>query len=248
MAATLLYNALNADVTHPILLSFILPVINRKILLIVTVALLHAALIFAVHRSQLPRTAVQVVQPILMSRVIERPAPITPLAAPAPPARPPLRPLPPQKNSKPDTKTLGAPAPAPMATVEPAAPSNAPTVSTSPQAAPAPFAATGAPGLGAGTAGQSTQLPSSNADYLQNLRPAYPPISRRLNEQGKTTVRVLIDNNGEPLRADIATSSGFNRLDEAAVATVMRWRYVPGKRNGVAETMWFNVPINWVLE
>jgi protein TonB len=29
---------------------------------------------------------------------------------------------------------------------------------------------------------------------------------------------------------------------------VLRWRYVPGKRAGVAEAMWFNVPINFVLE
>jgi len=37
-------------------------------------------------------------------------------------------------------------------------------------------------------------------------------------------------------------------LDQAALATVMKWRYVPGKRAGVAEAMWFNVPINFVLE
>jgi protein TonB len=29
---------------------------------------------------------------------------------------------------------------------------------------------------------------------------------------------------------------------------VRSWRYVPGKRNGTAEAMWFNVPINFVLE
>jgi periplasmic protein TonB len=29
---------------------------------------------------------------------------------------------------------------------------------------------------------------------------------------------------------------------------VLRWRYVPGKRNGVPEGMWFNVPISFVLE
>jgi protein TonB len=83
---------------------------------------------------------------------------------------------------------------------------------------------------------------------LQNPKPAYPPISRRLNEQGRTTVRVLIGADGLPQRAEIAKSSGFSRLDDAALATVMRWRYVPGRRNGVAEAMWFNVPINWVLE
>ena len=92
------------------------------------------------------------------------------------------------------------------------------------------------------------QLPSSDADYLQNPRPPYPSISRRLNEQGKTTVRVMIGADGQPQRAEIAKSSGFTRLDEAAVTTVMRWRFVPGKRGGVAEAMWFNIPINWVLE
>ena len=92
------------------------------------------------------------------------------------------------------------------------------------------------------------KLPSSDADYLQNPKPAYPPISRRLNEQGKTTVRVLIGADGLPQRAEIGKSSGFSRLDDAAVATVMRWRFVPGKRGGVAEAMWFNVPIHWVLE
>lgn len=97
-------------------------------------------------------------------------------------------------------------------------------------------------------AAPTVQLPSSDADYLQNPRPPYPPISKRLNEQGKTTVRVLIGVDGLPQRPEIAKSSGFDRLDQAALATVMRWRYVPGKRGGVPEAMWFNVPINWVLE
>ena len=92
------------------------------------------------------------------------------------------------------------------------------------------------------------QLPSSDADYLQNPAPPYPSLSKRLNEQGKTIIKVLIGADGLPQRAEIVRSSGFERLDQAALATVMRWRYVPGKRGGVAEAMWFNVPINWVLE
>jgi protein TonB len=46
----------------------------------------------------------------------------------------------------------------------------------------------------------------------------------------------------------VAESSGYDRLDQAAVSTVLKWRYVPGKRGGVPEAMWFNVPINFVLE
>jgi protein TonB len=77
---------------------------------------------------------------------------------------------------------------------------------------------------------------------------AAPQLSKRMGEQGKVVVRVLIGADGLPQKADIRTSSGFERLDQAALATVMKWRYVPGKRAGVPEAMWFNVPINFVLE
>jgi protein TonB len=32
------------------------------------------------------------------------------------------------------------------------------------------------------------------------------------------------------------------------LATVLAWRYVPGKRGGVPEAMWMDVPIQFVLE
>ncbi|MDP3137817.1 MAG: energy transducer TonB, partial [Burkholderiaceae bacterium] len=49
--------------------------------------------------------------------------------------------------------------------------------------------------------------------------------------------------------ARVTRSSGFERLDQAALNAVLRdWRFVPGKRGGVPEAMWFNVPINFVLE
>lgn len=93
----------------------------------------------------------------------------------------------------------------------------------------------------------AVQLPVSDADYLQNSPPPYPATSVRFNEQGRTTVRVFIGANGQAERAEVAKSSGHKRLDDAAVSSVMRWRYVPGKRGGVAESMWFEVPINWTL-
>lgn len=94
----------------------------------------------------------------------------------------------------------------------------------------------------------SLELPSSDAQYLQNPKPAYPVMSKRLGEQGKVVVRVLIGVDGLAQKSEIQQSSGFDRLDQAALATVTRWRFVPGKRNGMPEAMWFNVPINFVLE
>jgi protein TonB len=51
-----------------------------------------------------------------------------------------------------------------------------------------------------------------------------------------------------PQKVEINKSSGYERLDRQAQEAVMRWRFVPGKRNGVPEAMWNLVPINFVLE
>jgi periplasmic protein TonB len=91
-------------------------------------------------------------------------------------------------------------------------------------------------------------LPSSTADYLHNPRPPYPAASRRLGEQGQVVVGVLIGVDGSARKAEIRQSSGYPRLDQAALNTALQWRYVPGRRGGVPEAMWFNVPINFVLQ
>jgi periplasmic protein TonB len=131
---------------------------------------------------------------------------------------------------------------APAAAAATLAPNTAPAVvaaSSVPQA-PRPTPASPAP--------PRIELPSSLAEYLHNPPPPYPRLSRRLGEQGKVVVRVLIGAHGQAEQAQIHTSSGHERLDQTALTTVLGWRYVPGKRNGVAEAMWFNVPIQFVLE
>ena len=143
-----------------------------------------------------------------------------------------------------------------MAIADPTPSVNAPTGVTTPQPATAPAAAPVgvAPPVAAPAAPPAppapvkVELPSSDADYLQNPRPAYPAISKRLGEQGKVLVRVYIGTDGTAQKAELRQSSGFDRLDQVALTTVQRWRYVPGKRNGVPEAMWFVVPINFVLE
>jgi protein TonB len=116
------------------------------------------------------------------------------------------------------------------------------------QAKPAASAQTSASAPAPATpAAPVVQQPSSNADYLQNPKPPYPSLSARLGETGNTVYKVWIGADGKPQRAELVSSSGFPRLDKAAYDTVMAWRYVPGKRNGVAETMAFNVPIHWEL-
>jgi protein TonB len=91
-------------------------------------------------------------------------------------------------------------------------------------------------------------LPSSEAHGLNNPKPAYPRVSRRLNEQGQVVIRVFVAADGSAQQGEVKTSSGYDRLDQEALRTVLRWRFVPGQRFGTPEAMWFNVPVNFVLE
>ena len=239
-----------------------MPAISRHAAIALSVVLLHVGFIYALYSGLLMR-AVELVVPVMMvSQLIEPPKPKP--ALPAPPPPPPQPPPPSRQQPTPPAavkqplkpavaKAPAVAAPLPMAIADPTPAVNAPLGAIAPQPAPAPVAApvaaapAAAPGPAAPAAQAAVQLPSSDASYLQNPPPPYPPISRRLNEEGNTNVRVLIGVDGVPQRAEIAKSSGFSRLDDAAVSTVMRWRYVPGKRGGVAEAMWFIVPINWQL-
>ena len=127
---------------------------------------------------------------------------------------------------------------------------------TTPNSAPAPQKAPATPAATPAQTGQAGQtkgapafsLPSSEAHGLNNPKPAYPRMSRRLNEQGQVVIRVFVGADGSPQQGEITTSSGFDRLDQEALRTVMRWRFVPGQRLGTPEAMWFNVPVNFVLE
>jgi protein TonB len=233
----------------------IAPLGKRNAAIASAVVALHAGVIWALQSSGPTVRPPEMLVPVQAQA--ELIAPPAPRIAPAPPA-PPVPPVPVAKPVAPSVQKQVAPKtpaqaqPLPLAIADPTPSPNAPagSLTPSPPATPAPPApsAAGPAAPPAPPAPAAVQLPSSNADYLQNPKPVYPPLSRRLGEQGKVTVRVLIGADGQPRQAELKQSSGFERLDQSALATVMKWRYVPGKRGGVAEDMWFNVPINFVLE
>ena len=223
---------------------------SRNAVIALMVVVLHAGLIWALQSGLLMRTAELLVPAEVLAQFIEPPSPRLEPAPPTPPVRP-LTPAP-ALQKKAVTKAPVRPQAQPLAIADQTPSPNAPTGSLTPAlpSTPAPEVAApvAPPAPPAPPAPAAVQMPSSNADYLQNPKPAYPPLSKRLGEQGKVIVRVLIGIDGVPQKAEIRQSSGFDRLDLAALSTALKWRYVPGKRGGVAEEMWVNVPINFVLE
>lgn len=62
--------------------------------------------------------------------------------------------------------------------------------------------------------------------------PVYPRSARQLGETGQVRLRVELDETGRLVSSEVAQSSGFSRLDEAALAAVKRWRCHPAMRDG----------------
>lgn len=215
---------------------------NRNIIIAVSVVVFHVAALWALQLGLLRRVVEVFVPAEVLSEFIEPPAPkvvpLPPLQPQPVPLKPPITlaaPLPSQTTA-PQPLTVADPTPSPNTLIVTPAPSSPATLSN---ATPTPMVPSTPVRL---------ELPSSEANYLQNAKPPYPRLSKRLGEQGKVVLRVLIGVDGSAQQAEIKQSSGFDRLDQAALTTVLRWRYVPGKRAGTPETMWFNVPINFVLE
>lgn len=157
-----------------------------------------------------------------------------------PPEQPKSRPTTQQTASKPSpvvtkpTPQTEAPSVQPSSQI--AAPSSGgQPVASGPESKPAPAA-------------EPQSQARFDADYLKNPAPSYPPLSRRMREEGKVILRVLVSPSGTAESVEIKTSSGVTRLDESAMRTVREWKFIPAKRGDTAVQSWVLVPINFKLE
>jgi protein TonB len=167
----------------------------------------------------------------------------------------------PKPKPKPESKPSPRP-PQPVVSAKPReiqAPVERAPVSESalsaPPAEPAPVAAgpdsgTGAPGPGTGVGKGDVGIvaPRFDAAYLNNPRPEYPRIARRMGEQGRVLLNVFVSAAGNAEKVEIRTSSGHARLDQAAREAVQRWKFVPARRGDEPVSAWVIVPISFVLE
>jgi protein TonB len=78
--------------------------------------------------------------------------------------------------------------------------------------------------------------------------PHYPAVSRTREEAGSVLVKVLVKADGVPSEAEVERSSGFDRLDRAAIDAVSCFRFMPGSIGDIPSSMWVRVPIRFVLE
>lgn len=223
---------------------------GSAILLIVCLA--HLGVWWSYRQLKLLEPEIRPSQPIevALEMIAPAPKPAEPAAQPAPAPTAPPKPVTPPKpkpvaKPKPLTKTLPKPLPVqPERTVGDAAPRSEPAV-------PPPETSSAARGEGAATGsgrpGPVSTPANFNANYLHNPVPEYPAFARKQRWQGKVTMKVHVMPTGLPAEVELQAGSGHDILDESAMETVRRWRFVPATKGGKAVASWVVVPLEFSL-
>jgi protein TonB len=177
------------------------------------------------------------VQPQLESRVMT-----AQLLAPEPVAAPvamqsiapPPKPTPPV-HTKPKVQPKPTPKPTPTPLPQAAAPSPTPVAAPDPTppaaAAPAAPAAQAAPAIGRQTMEITAPKNVSHLD-CNIAKPDYPTLSKRRGETGTAYVKFVVGLTGKLENIELKKSSGFSRLDDAALAAVHASACKPYLENG----------------
>ncbi len=92
-----------------------------------------------------------------------------------------------------------------------------------------------------------TEVSFAAARLLRKFEPQYPAQSRRLDEQGIVTLLLTISPDGRVAQAQVQSSSGYTRLDQAAIDSVRNWLFTPARRGEQAIVYTVSVPIRFEL-
>lgn len=173
-------------------------------------------------------------EPMMVSFITEQPQPVTEPPPPEPP--PPPKPLP---------RMVATPKPTPSPIKAP--PIEEEPVDEQPLADPTPPAP--APAPPAPAAEPAIVPPNFVAAYLNNPGPQYPYTSKQRREEGQVWLKVLVSAEGRAEQVLVDRSSGYSRLDDAAVDVVKKhWRFVAAKHGDKAIAAWVIVPMIFELK
>jgi protein TonB len=128
--------------------------------------------------------------------------------------------------------------PEPIAQIE--VPVETPPVIVAPVAPPAANTAITSSGSG--------PMLTTTLKVTRRVEPMYPPASRRLAEEGTVQLRVHVDERGRARDVELLQSSGFDRLDAAAIAAVRRWQFSPAMQHSRAVPAWTQVNVLFRLD
>ena len=95
---------------------------------------------------------------------------------------------------------------------------------------------------------QQGALDEAKPDALKNRAPKYPKIARLNNWEGTVVISVKVGVTGLAVEVKVKKSSGHRVLDQSAVRTVKKWKFLPAHVGGLAIASTIEIPVKFVLE
>ena len=90
-------------------------------------------------------------------------------------------------------------------------------------------------------------MPNPFTKGLDNPKPPYPLMSRRLNEEGKVVLNVCVSLSGLVENLKLEKTSGHQRLDDIAIETVKKWKFIPAKTQDRDINACYLLPVQFIL-
>lgn len=215
-----------------------LPLLRPRLLPLALVFAAHGALLLALLHAH-PAAVVPPAPEASLQLTLLPPAPLpmkTPPRPPQPPhpTPPPVQPVHPQPLAP-----TPRPTPQAQAVVTPPPPA-AQTVAQETPAPPPPKAA---------VVPDPPPPPPAHAEAsrIGNDDPPYPALSQRLGEQGRAVVTVCVKTDGSAESTSLKQSSGYSRLDAAALKAIAGWHFAPATLGGQPVTSCYAQPVDFRL-
>lgn len=197
---------------------------------VTVVVLLHALLVWGLMEG-LARKVVEIALEPIETKIIEDVRP--PVIEPPPPV-PEFQPPPPSYIPPPDI-IIATPPPPPTTITQIVRERPPPR----PPAPPAPVPPR-----------ETVRVPA-RIDFEGSTRacrePSYPSASERLGEQGISGISLLIGADGRVKETRVDQSSGFRRLDDAALRAFGACKFIVGTVDGIPAPIWFSVRYQWII-
>jgi protein TonB len=193
---------------------------------LIAVVLLHVAIAYALVTG-LARKVIEVIKPPIETKVVEDVKPPPPDTPPPPPPK--LAAPPPPAYIPPPEVNIQTPVVQTQNVIT--------SVTSTPQPA-APVQRIAA----------SARMPPVIDAARSCKQPEYPAASRRNEETGTVLLRFLIGTDGKVVESKVESSSGYPRLDQAALKALSLCQFKPGTLDGKPEQSWASLKYDWQLQ
>jgi len=90
--------------------------------------------------------------------------------------------------------------------------------------------------------------PTRGPILVEGPEPVYPALSKRLGEEGTVLCHLYIGDDGRVVRVTLERSSGYPRLDQAALAALRQWRFLAALERGISIPADFTHTVRFRIE